>query len=74
MPDREDRMLSSKTVAIIAAAFVLVLVFLTWSPWNPQHVTSNPGPVGMPGSTTVERTPPPAANPSGDTTTTGTAR
>jgi hypothetical protein len=74
MPDRDDRRPGNRTVAIMVAAFVLVLVFLTWAPWNPQHVASNPGPTGTPGSTAVERTPPPAANPSGEPATTGTAR
>ena len=74
MPDRQDRGPGSGTVAIMVAAFLLVLVFLTGAPWNPQHVASNPGPVGTPGSTAVDRTPPPAAGPSGDSATTGTAR
>ena len=74
---RQDRQggISSRTVAIAIAAFVLAFIILTWSPWNPQHVASNPGPSGMPGSTAVDRTPPPAANPTGDAaTTTGAAR
>ena len=74
MPDRQDPRYSHRTIALMVAAFVLILVFLTWAPWNPQHVASNPGPSGMPGSTAVERTPPPAASPSGDTATTGMAR
>ena len=74
MPDRKDRGLSRRPVAIMVAAFVVVLVFLTWAPWNPQHVESNPGPSGMPGSTALERTPPPAANPTGDAATTGMVR
>jgi hypothetical protein len=74
MRDRQDResSISGRTVAIIIAAFVVVLVILTWAPWNPQHVASNPGPSGTPGSTAVDQTPPPAAGPSGNTT--GTAR
>ena len=64
--------ISGGTLVMLIAAFVLALIILTWAPWNPQHVASNPGPSGTPGSTAVERTPPPAAGPSGDTT--GTAR
>ena len=74
MPDRWHRHFERQTIAIMVAAFVLLLVFLTWAPWNPQHVASNPGPAGTPGSTAVDRTPPPAAGPSGDSATTGTAR
>ena len=74
MPDRQDpKSGNRRTIAIMVAAFVIILVFLTWAPWNPQHVASNPGPAGTPGSTAVERAPPPAANPSGGTTT-GMAR
>jgi hypothetical protein len=74
MRDRQDqeRHVSGGTIAIMVAAFVLALVILTWAPWNPQHVASNPGPSGTPGSTAVDRTPPPAASPSGNTT--GAAR
>jgi hypothetical protein len=73
MHDRQDPK-HGRTMAIMVAAFVIILLFLTWAPWNPQHVASNPGPTGMPGSTAVERAPPPAASPSGDTPTTGMAR
>jgi hypothetical protein len=75
MHDRQDRpgAMSGGTLAIIIAAFIVALVILTWAPWNPQHVASNPGPSGTPGSTAVERTPPPAPSPSGGNTT-GTAR
>jgi len=58
--------------ALIVGAFALLFAMLLWSPWNPQHVASNPGPSGTPGSTAVEQAPPPAASPSGNTT--GTAR
>ena len=64
--------ISGGTLAIIAAAFVLALAVLTWGPWNTGHVASNPGPSGTPGSTALDRTPPPAASPSG--TSTGAAR
>jgi len=72
MPDHQHRKLTGRTIAIMVAAFVVVLVFLTWAPWNPQHVASNPGPAGTPGSTSLERAPPPNEGPSG--TTTGSAR
>lgn len=70
MPDHQTRQspFSGRTVAMIVAAFVLVLIILTWAPWNPQHVASNPGPSGTPGSTVQDQTPPPAAGPSGGTT------
>ena len=70
MRDNHDRKgsISGGTLAIIAAAFVLALAVLTWGPWNTNHVASNPGPSGTPGSTVLGRTPPPAA------TTTGAAR
>jgi hypothetical protein len=57
---------------MIVAAFILALALLTWGPWNTNHVASNPGPSGTPGSTAVDRTPPPAAGPSENTT--GTVR
>ena len=73
MPDNHDRKssISGGTLAIIAAVFVLALAVLTWGPWNINHVDSNPGPSGTPGSTALEQTPPPAASPSGSTTGTG---
>jgi len=74
MPDPQNPRPGDRTIAIMVAAFVFVLIFLTWAPWNPQHVASNPGPTGMPGSTIVDRPPPPAASPTGDGTTTGSAR
>jgi hypothetical protein len=63
---------NGRTLAIIAAAFVLVLAILAWGPWNTGHVASNAGPSGTAGSTAVEQTPPPAESPSGATT--GSAR
>jgi hypothetical protein len=74
MSDRPSRPVGKETIALLVGAFILVLVFLTWAPWNPQHVASNPGPSGTPGSTVVERAPPPAPGPSQDATTTGQAR
>jgi hypothetical protein len=74
MRDDQDRKssISGGTLGIIAAAFVLALAVLTWGPWNTKHVASNPGPSGTPGSTAMDKTPPPAEGPSG--TTTGAAR
>ncbi len=74
MRDDQDRKssISGGTLGIIAAAFILALAILTWGPWNTKHVASNPGPSGTPGSTAMEKTPPPAEGPSG--TTTGAAR
>jgi hypothetical protein len=74
MSDRPSRPFGKETIALLVGAFILVFVFLTWAPWNPQHVASNPGPSGTPGSTIVERTPPPAPGPSQDPATTGQAR
>jgi hypothetical protein len=74
MPDNQDwkGSISSRTFAVIVAVFVVVFAILIWGPWNSQHVASNPGPSGTPGSTTIDRTPPPAEGPSGITT--GSAR
>jgi hypothetical protein len=60
-----------RTFAVIAVVMLAVAI-LTWGPWNTTRVASNPGPSGIPGSTTLDQTPPPAAGPSG--TTTGAAR
>jgi hypothetical protein len=74
MRDTQNRNGSSngRTLAIIIVAFVLALAILAGGPWNTGHVASNPGPSGTPGSTAVDRTPPPAEGPSGITT--GAAR
>jgi hypothetical protein len=74
MRDTQDRnaSISGGTLAVIIVALVLGLAILTWGPWNTKHVASNPGPSGTPGSTAVDKTPPPAEGPSG--TTTGAAR
>jgi hypothetical protein len=60
-----------QTIAMVAAAVIVVLGLLLWGPSNSSHVASNPGPSGTPGSTAADKTPPPAAGPSG---TTGSAR
>ena len=71
-PNREGG-ISRGTFVAVVAAFVLAMMILAWGPWNTAHVASNPGPSGTPGSTVVDKTPPPAASPSGGTTT-GTGR
>ena len=63
--------ISFRTFAVIGA-FMLAIAILTWGPWNTEHIASNPGPSGTPGSTALNQTPPPAAGPS--ETTTETAR
>jgi hypothetical protein len=73
-PQNRSSRVSGRALVMIGAAFVVVLLLLTWAPWNPEQIASNPGPSGMPGSTIVERAPPPAASPSGDPATTGAAR
>ena len=74
MQDSQDResSISFRTLAAIAVAFILAVAILTSGPWNTERVASNPGPSGIPGSTTLDQTPPPAASPSA--TTTGAAR
>jgi hypothetical protein len=69
--DTEGR-ISGGTLAAIACAFILVFALLVWGPWSGNHVASNDGPSGTPGSTVINQAPPPAAGPSGSTT--GAAR
>jgi hypothetical protein len=73
MRDDQDRKssLSGGTLGVIIVAFVLVFAILTWGPWSTNHVATNPGPSGTPGSTAVDQTPPPAEGPSGTTTGSG---
>jgi hypothetical protein len=71
-PQNGKGSISGGTLAIIVAAIILVFGILAWGPWSTTHVASNPGPSGTPGSTAVERAPPPAEGPTGNTT--GTAR
>lgn len=70
MGDHANRQggISRGTFVAVVAAFVLALVILAWGPWNTPHVEINPGPSGTPGSTAVDKTPPPAAGPSSGTT------
>src|SRR5262249_46194778 len=67
-PNQEGGVSRGTFVAVLVA-FLLALAVRAWGPWNTADVASNPGPSGTPGSTTVDRTPPPAAGPSGGTTT-----
>jgi hypothetical protein len=69
MRDNQDRegSISFRAFAVIAA-FILAFAILTWGPWNTVHVASNPGPSGIPGSTKLDQTPPPAPGPSEGTT------
>jgi len=68
MRDSQDRERSIRGFAAIAVTFVLAVAIVTWGPWNANHVASNPGPSGTPGSTVLDQTPPPAEGPSGTTT------
>jgi hypothetical protein len=74
MQDDQDRKgsIDGRTFALTVAAVVVVLAIIAWGPWESNHVASNPGPSGIPGSTAMEPAPPPADSPSGSTT--GSAR
>jgi hypothetical protein len=74
MPDSQDGRapVGGRTLAIMVGAILVVFIILVWGPWNVTHVASNPGPSGIPGSTTIEPAPPPADGPSESTT--GSAR
>jgi hypothetical protein len=54
-------------IAAIVAALGLLFVVLVWGPGRVNHVDSNPGPSGTPGSTVKNAAPPPAESPSGGT-------
>ena len=43
-----------RTFAVIAVVMLAVAI-LTWGPWSTEHVASNPGPSGTPGSTAVNQ-------------------
>ena len=73
MRDSQDREGNFGKLAVIAVAFILVVAILIWGPWNTTHIAPNPGPSETPGSTALDRVPPPAAGPS-ETTTTGAPR
>jgi hypothetical protein len=72
MRDSQDWEGSFRRFVAIAVGLVLAVAIVTWGPWNTTHVAPNPGPSGTPGSTVLDKTPPPAEGPSG--TTTGMAR
>jgi hypothetical protein len=64
--------INGRTMTAVVVGLVVLVLLLLWGPWNTPHVASNPGPSGTPGSTIVDRTPPPADGPSGNTS--GAAR
>jgi hypothetical protein len=74
MHDRRDRerTMTGATLVAIVVALVLAFAALVAGPWNTGHVASNAGPSGTPGSTAIDKTPPPADSPSDNTT--GAAR
>lgn len=68
MDDRQKENSTRTTAfAAIIAAVALLLVVLVWGPGRVDHVESNPGPSGTPGSTVKNTAPPPAESPSGST-------
>ena len=68
MRDSQDWEGSFRKFVAIAVGFVLAVAIVTWGPWNTTHVAPNPGPSGIPGSTVLDKTPPPAEGPSQITT------
>ena len=56
-----------RTFALIVVVMLAVAI-LNWGRWSNEHVASNPGPSGTPGSTVRDQTPPPAGDLSGTTT------
>jgi hypothetical protein len=68
MRDSQDWEGSMRGFVAVAVTFVMAIAIVTWGPWNATHVASNPGPSGTPGSTVLDRTPPPAEGPSETTT------
>jgi hypothetical protein len=68
MDDRQkENSKRSTAIAAIVAALGLLLLVLVWGPGSVDHVDSNPGPSGTPGSTVKNTAPPPAESPSGGT-------
>ena len=68
MDDRQKENSTRTTAfAAIIAAVALLFVVLVWGPGRVDHVESNPGPSGTPGSTVKNTAPPPAESPSGNT-------
>jgi hypothetical protein len=73
MDDRQKENSTRGTaIAAMVAALGLLCAVLTWGPGRVNHVESNPGPSGTPGSTAKNNAPPPAESPSGGTV--GSAR
>ena len=73
MDDRQKENSTRGTaIAATVAALGLLFVVLIWGPGRIDHVESNPGPSGTPGSTIKNNAPPPAGSPSGETV--GSAR
>ena len=72
--DEREKENSTRGVAVagIVAAVALLFAVLVWGPGKVNHVESNPGPSGTPGSTAVNEPPAPAPGPSGGTV--GSAR
>ena len=68
--DQDRGLISFRTYAVVAAAIIATSIAFAWE--NIAHVSSNPGPSGIPGSTVREQTPSPAGDLSG--TTTGVSR
>ncbi len=72
MSDNDKARVGGGTLAAIVCAFIIVLALFARGPWSGNHVPSNDGPSGTPGSTVINEAPPPAPSPS--ETTTGSAR
>ena len=72
MSDNDKGRVGGGTLAAIVCAFIIVLALFARGPWSGNHVASNDGPSGTPGSTVINEAPPPASGPS--ETTTGSAR
>jgi len=64
--DQDRGLISFRTYAVVAAAIIATSTAFAWE--NIAHVSSHPGPSGIPGSTVREQTPPPAGDLSGTTT------
>ena len=68
MSDNDKARVGSGTLAAIVCAFIVALALFARGPWSGNHVASNDGPSGTPGSTVVDQAPPPAPGPSETTT------
>jgi hypothetical protein len=72
MPNNDRASKAGVRTLVAIVAVIVAFAFFVWGPTSGNHVASNPGPSGIPGSTIINPAPPPANGPSG--TTTGTAR